>query len=46
MRLDHSWSVVDCASFVVMRTRQIQEALAFDRHFEQAGFTALLRSRE
>ncbi len=45
-RLDHSWSLVDCASFLVMETRQIQEALAFDRHFEQAGFTALLRSGE
>ena len=45
-RLDHSWSVVDCASFIVMETRQIQEALAFDRHFEQAGFTALLRAGE
>ena len=45
-RLDQSWSVVDCASFLVMETRQIQEALAFDRHFEQAGFKALLRSRE
>ena len=42
-RLDQSWSVVDCASFIVMETRQIQEALAFDRHFEQAGFTPLLR---
>ena len=45
-RLDQSWSVVDCASFIVMETRQIQEALAFDRHFEQAGFKALLRSGE
>ena len=43
-RLDQSWSVVDCASFIVMETRQIQEALAFDRHFEQAGFAALLRT--
>lgn len=42
-RLDHSWSVVDCASFMVMEDRGIQEALAFDHHFEQAGFTALLR---
>ena len=42
-RLDHSWSVVDCASFLLMEERGIQEALAFDRHFEQAGFTALLR---
>ena len=45
-RLDQNWSVVDCASFIVMETRQIQEALAFDRHFEQAGFTALLRGEE
>ena len=45
-RLDQSWSVADWASFIVMETRQIQEALAFDRHFEQAGFTALLRNSE
>jgi len=45
-RLDHSWSLVDCSSFIVMEARRIQEALAYDRHFEQAGFTALLRSRE
>ena len=45
-RLDQSWSLVDCASFIVMETRQMQEALAFDRHFEQAGFTALLRTGE
>jgi len=43
-RVDQSWSVVDCASFIVMESRQIQEALAFDRHFEQAGYTALLRN--
>ena len=42
-RLDHSWSVVDCASLLLMEERHIQEALAFDHHFEQAGFTALLR---
>ena len=45
-RLDQSWSLVDCASFIVMETRQIHEALAYDRHFEQAGFTALLRNAE
>ena len=45
-RLDQSWSVVDCASFIVMETRQTREALAFDRHFEQAGSTALLRNGE
>jgi predicted nucleic acid-binding protein len=45
-RLDQNWSLVDCASFIVMETHQIQEALAFDRHFEQAGFIALLRNSE
>ena len=45
-RPDQSWSLVDCASFIIMETRQIQEALAFDQHFEQAGFTALLRGRD
>ena len=45
-RLDQGWSLVDCASFIVMETRQIQEALAFDRHFEQAGFIALLRNSD
>lgn len=45
-RPDHAWSLVDCASFILMEERGIQEALAFDRHFEQAGFTALLRNGE
>ena len=27
-RLDHSWSVVDCASLLLMEERHIQEALA------------------
>ena len=45
-RLDQSWSLVDCASFIVMESRQIREALAYDRHFEQAGFTALFRNTE
>ena len=45
-RPDQSWSIVDCASFIVMEERGIQEALAFDRHFQQAGFTALLRDGE
>ena len=42
-RLDQNWSVTDCASFLLMEERGIQQALAFDRNFEQAGFTALLR---
>ena len=42
-RLDQSWSVADCASFLLMEELDIKKALAFDHHFEQAGFVALLR---
>jgi predicted nucleic acid-binding protein len=40
---DKEWSLTDCASFNVMRERGLTDALAHDRHFEQAGFVALLR---
>jgi uncharacterized protein len=43
-RSDKDWSLTDCASFVEMENRSIGEALAHDRHYEQAGFTPLLRS--
>lgn len=43
-RMDKGWSLSDCASFVVMAERGVREALAHDHNFEQAGFTALLRS--
>ena len=42
-RVDKHWSLTDCISFVLMRERGILQALAFDQHFEQAGFVALLR---
>lgn len=42
-RLDKVWSLVDAASFVVMKNRRITEALTTDYHFEQAGFTRLLK---
>ena len=42
-RPDKNWSLTDCISFVVMRERGIAEALTADHHFEQAGFTILLR---
>ncbi len=41
-RLDKGWSWTDCISFVVMQDRGLQEALTTDRHFEQAGFRAVL----
>ncbi len=43
-RADQSWSHTDCSSFSIMRRQGITEALTYDRHFEQAGFKALLRS--
>ena len=42
-RPDKEWSLTDCISFRVMNEHGITRALAYDRHFEQAGFEALLR---
>ncbi|MSU79644.1 MAG: PIN domain-containing protein [Gemmataceae bacterium] len=40
---DKEWSLTDCISFTVMKKEGIAEALTGDRHFEQAGFVALLK---
>ena len=45
-RPDKSWGMVDCLSFVVMHKVNIGSALTADRHFQQAGFRALLREEE
>lgn len=37
-RDDRSYSFVDAASFVVMRSLRITQALTFDQDFEAAGF--------
>lgn len=42
-RPDKEWSLTDCISFVVMERDGLTEALTGDRHFEQAGFVALLK---
>jgi predicted nucleic acid-binding protein len=42
-RADKAWSLTDCVSFVLMQQRGIARALAYDHHFEQAGFEPLLR---
>jgi predicted nucleic acid-binding protein len=40
---DKEWSLTDCSSFLIMRKLKITDALAHDKHFEQAGFVPLLR---
>ena len=42
-RADKTWSHTDCASFRTMERYRLTEALTYDKHFEQAGFKALLR---
>ena len=42
-RLDKEWSMVDCSSFVTMDEYGLADALSSDHHFEQAGFTILLK---
>jgi predicted nucleic acid-binding protein len=41
-RLDKAYSLCDAVSFVLMRDRQLTEALTTDRHFQQEGFPKLL----
>ena len=36
---DKSYSLTDCASFVLMRKRRVIRALSFDDHFAQAGLS-------
>jgi predicted nucleic acid-binding protein len=42
-RPDKEWSLVDCASMLLCKERDIQRMLTHDHHFAQAGFVALLR---
>ncbi|HUE73448.1 MAG TPA: PIN domain-containing protein [Pirellulaceae bacterium] len=42
-RGDKQWTLVDCASFVVMQEEGLTEAITSDHHFEQAGFVRLLK---
>jgi uncharacterized protein len=42
-RADKEWSLTDCISFVVMQREGLTDVLTGDKHFEQAGFKALLK---
>lgn len=42
-RMDKSYSLVDCVSFLAMKHHGITDALTNDRHFEQEQLVALLR---
>jgi uncharacterized protein len=42
-QLDKTYSLCDAVSFVLMRNRGLHEALSTDHHFEQAGFSILLK---
>jgi predicted nucleic acid-binding protein len=42
-RRDKEWGLTDGISFVVMRRAGIEEAVTTDHHFEQAGFTILMK---
>jgi predicted nucleic acid-binding protein len=42
-RKDKTWGLTDCISFIVMEEHNITAALTPDKHFEQAGFWAMLR---
>ena len=34
-------SIVDCASFLIMREQGVSEAFTFDKHFGEQGFTVV-----
>jgi len=42
-RLDKTYSLCDAVSFIIMRDRNLTDALTTDKHFEQEGFTRLLK---
>ncbi len=42
-REDKAYSLADCASMNTMEAKEITEVLTNDHHFEQEGFTILMR---
>ena len=43
-RPDKAWGLTDCVSFLIMEDCGITDALAYDIHFAQAGFVAMMRA--
>ena len=44
-RGDKEYSLTDCISMNAMRSEAITDALTNDRHFEQEGFTILMKKQ-
>ena len=42
-RLDKQYSLVDCISMNTMRSASVREILTNDHHFDQEGFTILIK---
>jgi predicted nucleic acid-binding protein len=43
-RLDKGYSLTDCASMLIMKDEKMNAVLTYDHHFQQEGFSALLRN--
>ena len=43
-RPDKAWQLTDCSSILIMQEKGLQKVLTGDHHFEQAGFSALLKA--
>lgn len=42
-RKDKNWGITDCTSFEVMRILGVKKAFTNDKHFEQAGYSVILK---
>jgi predicted nucleic acid-binding protein len=42
-RMDKDWGITDCTSFEVMRMFNIERAFTSDKHFEQAGYSLMVK---
>ncbi len=45
-RPDKGWSLTDCSSFQIMEELELTEALAHNKHFQQAGFITLFKEQK